>query len=373
MYLMMDKMIDSQEDDYDNFSISPTHRLPTLNGAQALQDVIETRQAIPTGLVALDQTLKEFDDDNELSVHGGIPRGSVTEVYGAPGCGKTTFAIQVAANALKGGSQAKVTWVDTCADLPYQRLRLFTEHATNAARSEEAHFSTGTENDASRSAREEGTSSQQIHSMVENLSHIHLSSFPHLLALLLHPPPNFPPEGTSLLVLDDLSSISITGLPQRKNESIPEVTEITSTPAPTPQTASPGHLNSFDIISKSLSARRLAMLSSISSGLQRLAASRNIAVMVLNNSTTSSNRKSGSKSVLRSMLSSQQWNENVATRIAIYRDHWQPVNWRSFTREEARKQRKRHTFPLRIAEVERLGGQDVNADSVKFVILNVSN
>jgi len=363
----------SQEDDYHNFSTSPTHRLPTLNGAQALQDAVDTRQPISTGLPALDYTLQELDDyeddDQEFPVGSGVPRGSVTEIYGPPGCGKTTFAIQLAANALKAGPDSKVTWIDTCASLPYERLSLFTGDTSSASLSQEAPVPDVTANGIDEATDEGDVASSQAH---KKFSHIHVSSFPHLLALLLHPPPEFPPEKTSLLVLDDLSSISIGGLPQRKNEPITEMIEITSTPTSTPGPASPSHLNPSEIISRSLSARRLAMLSSISASLHQLAASRNMAVVILNSSTTNSSRKSGTKSVLRSILSSQQWNENITTRITIYRDHWPRVNWRSFTREEARKQRRRHTFPLRIAEVERLGGQDVTAEGIKFVILKVS-
>jgi recombination protein RecA len=53
-------------------------------------------EAISTGCPALDLALRI----------GGIPRGHVTEVYGPPGAGKSTFAMHVIAEAQKSGLNA---------------------------------------------------------------------------------------------------------------------------------------------------------------------------------------------------------------------------------------------------------------------------
>lgn len=336
-------MDDQESSDHHNFSqaSSPAHRLPTLNGVQALFDAIEKHKPISTGVAGLDATLCLTDDAPPTG--GGIPRGRLTEVYGAPGSGKTHFAIQLAANALRDDDDAHVVWIDTSSQVPFSRLRRFLQAPQ--------------ETPVSDAPLANGVNEHGEVALDKRLENIYISSFPHLLALVLHPAEDFPPDGTSLLIIDGLSNITLLGLPQ--NDTI-------SNRLPTTN----GSLSRDDIVAKSIATRRAAMFSAISSGLARLAASRNIAVVVTNN--TSSHRKQGGKtSVLRSALNSQQWNENVSTRIVIYRDFWPFTNWTSLDREEARKQRKREKWPLRIAEVEKLNGNEVSAEGTKFVILRV--
>lgn len=335
-------MDDQDSSDYHNFSqvSSSAHRLPTLNGAEALLDAIEKHKPISTSLTALDATLCSTDE--ALSDNGGLPRGRLTEIYGAPGCGKTHFAIQLAANALREDDAARVVWVDTSAQLPYARLKQFLE-APQRGQEGEVPITNGVEDHEQQSAD-------------ERLDHLYVSSFPHLMAVLLHPSQDFPPSGTTLLVVDNLSNIAMIGLPQ---------SEVSNSSA-----ATNGSLSREDIISKSIAARRGAMLSAISAGLARVAASRNIAIVVTN--SVSSHRKYGGKnSVLRSALNVQQWNENVSNRIVIYRELWPATHWASLDREEARKQRIRERWPLRVVEVEKLNRKEVSAEGIKFVILKV--
>ena len=336
--------MDNQDSsDYHNFSqvSSPAHRLPTLNGAQALFDAAEKHKPISTGLAGLDATLCSTND--VLSCDGGIPRGRLTEIYGAPGCGKTHLAIQLSVNALRDDDGTRVVWIDTSSQLPHARLKQFLEEPRQIPNGDTPVVN--------------GTTGHDETSADERFEHFYISSFPHLLAVLLSPTPEFLPEGTSLLVIDGFSNVTLMGMPQNEKAGN----------APTTN----GHPSRDDIISKSIATRRAAMLSTISSGLARLAASHNIAVLVINQ--TSSHRKQGGKnSVLRSALNVPQWNENVSTRIVIYRDFWPAVEWTSLSREEARKQRIRQKWPLRIAEVERLNGKEVSAEGTKFVILKVS-
>ncbi|KAK5936809.1 hypothetical protein PMZ80_010928 [Knufia obscura] len=334
-------MDDQDSSDYHNFSqiSSSAHRLPTLNGAEALLDAIEKHKPISTSLTALDATLCSTDE--ALSDNGGLPRGRLTEIYGAPGCGKTHFAIQLAANALREDDAARVVWVDTSAQLPYAHLKQFLE-APQRGQEGEVPITNGVEDHEQQSAD-------------ERLDHLYVSSFPHLMAVLLHPSQDFPPSGTTLLVVDNLSNIAMIGLPQSEKVS-------------NSSAATNGSLSREDIISKSIAARRGAMLSAISAGLARVAASRNIAIVVTN--SVSSHRKYGGKnSVLRSALNVQQWNENVSNRIVIYRELWPATHWASLDREEARKQRIRERWPLRVVEVEKLNGKEVSAEGIKFVIL----
>jgi len=57
-------------------------------------------EVIPTGLAALDAALGT----------GGLPRGAITEIFGASGSGKTTLALQFVRSAQSGG--AGVVWID---------------------------------------------------------------------------------------------------------------------------------------------------------------------------------------------------------------------------------------------------------------------
>jgi RecA/RadA recombinase len=69
-------------------------RMPTVSAAQALQELRSPeKKAISTGLKGLDAMLLHRDTINGgiEEVAGGIERGVVTEVYGPPGVGKTTF------------------------------------------------------------------------------------------------------------------------------------------------------------------------------------------------------------------------------------------------------------------------------------------
>lgn len=129
-------------------------------------------------------------------------------------------------------------------------------------------------------------------------------------------------------------------------------------------------LSHENIISKNIAVRRAAMLSAISAGLSRLAASYSIAVVVTSKAT--SNRKSGTKiATMKSILASSQWNENVSVRIVVYRMFWPKIDRTAWTRPAKRKQRMKEKHALRVAEIERLGGKDVQVEGVRFIILTV--
>lgn len=65
-------------------------RMPTKSAAQALQDLQNpVTQTICTGVRALDLAIVGRNVDDDSDVPGGFKRGTVTEVYGPPGVGKT--------------------------------------------------------------------------------------------------------------------------------------------------------------------------------------------------------------------------------------------------------------------------------------------
>lgn len=52
------------------------------------------KQAVPTGLESLDCIFRDRESGDTILSQGtgGLPRGEITEIYGPPGIGKTTFA-----------------------------------------------------------------------------------------------------------------------------------------------------------------------------------------------------------------------------------------------------------------------------------------
>jgi len=66
---------------------------------------------IPTGTLALDRALGV----------GGVPRGRVTEIYGADGAGKTTLAQHIVAEAQKRGGVAAYVDMEHAIDPAYMR------------------------------------------------------------------------------------------------------------------------------------------------------------------------------------------------------------------------------------------------------------
>lgn len=334
-------MDDPGSSDYHNFTQpSPfKHRLPTLNGASALFDAIERAKPVSTSLDNLDIVLS--NNNATISASGGVARGVVTEIYGPPGCGKTQFGLQLAANVLVHSSSAEVVWIDTSSTVPLSRLTDF--------------ITTPEEDvvDSNESKDEEHDGEDKR----DRFEHLQIPDLTRLLGLLMQPPPQLLSKDTQLLIIDDLSNVVMTGLPQ--NEFSATITSTT-----------PNQLSREEIISRSVANRRAVMLGAISAGLSRLAASSNVAVVVLNKAT--SGRRSGDRSaVLRSMLNAPQWNESIATRIVLYRDFW-PSDKQNSGPIDSSQSAQWRDYPLRIAEVEKLGGREINSRGVKFVILKVS-
>src|SRR5690349_10425921 len=75
------------------------HRRTAILRRLSRMDSVPPAAAIPTGFRALDDALG-----------GGLPPGQIVELFGPAGCGKTTLALQVAANLQR--SRRTVAWLD---------------------------------------------------------------------------------------------------------------------------------------------------------------------------------------------------------------------------------------------------------------------
>ncbi|GIK03909.1 hypothetical protein Aspvir_007984 [Aspergillus viridinutans] len=238
--------------------------------------------AISTGLPRLDQAINLVSSDEPSqslsdATLGGIPCGHVTEVFGPPGVGKTALAMSITANALCDGG--KVVWIDTTSPLPNLRLKSMLTQSLDTAKSSDT--------------------PQQL---MDSLIYFRAQSLPHLLALLLHPPQGFPPENTKLLVVDSVSG-----------------------PFPS-YFLSPSELKSrltqAKITDKSqihwLMNRKWNVTGELANQLMKLAASRRLAVLLINQTHTKI--KGLPRATLSPLLAGGAWENSVYTRIVLYRD-----------------------------------------------------
>lgn len=332
-------MDNQSEEDYHNFSQTQSvsaHRLPTVIGTQALFDSLARYRPIPTGLAKLDATLHHLGSG--VAETGGIPRGRLTEVYGPPGAGKTQFGLQLAANALKADASNRVTWIDTSSRVPGSRLRELLRSADKSQLDD--HNS------------DEGDVNDDIDG-TKRFDSFEIRSLPHLVAVFNGPPTELISGHTCLLIIDSISNAVTNGLPSSEH--------VTSSLRPQDFT---GRMSKEEIVQRAAAQRRATILGGISSALARLAASRNLAVVVLDKVSTS--RRNGAKiAMLRPTLDTQQWTESVSTRIALYRDFWHEIE---SNRDHALSQNVHRNEPLRIAEVERAAYRNVKTTAVRFVI-----
>ncbi|KAK4109587.1 P-loop containing nucleoside triphosphate hydrolase protein [Canariomyces notabilis] len=255
--------------DVSSFDLSTTHRLPTVSAAEALRD-FEGNECnfISTGLTALDASLQ-----SELGTahQGGIQRGHVTEIWGPPGVGKTAFGIQLAANCIAEGRG--VVWVDGFHRVPINRLR------------------------AVAGASLDSVDDQGL-DQLKAFTHYTCPSLPYLIALLCRPTALCTPPGTALLVVDSLSALVNYAFPK-----LPETRVV---------------MDAKGNKGPSSSARRLQVLQYIVSSLQKLAAMRDLAVVVLTQCATKMQAERGA--TLIPAINASIWDQGISTRLVLFRD-----------------------------------------------------
>ncbi|KAI1628254.1 P-loop containing nucleoside triphosphate hydrolase protein [Exophiala viscosa] len=315
--------MDDRDADVHNFS--PTqHRLPTVSGIEALQNATANARGISSCLPALDAALLP----SELSIATpGLQRGVVTEVYGPPGVGKTTFGLQVAVNALHTPhDQSHVLWVNTGSPLIQARLGQLMKG-----------------DELSNNSSKDTPPTRNINSLLnEKFTYLEAHTLPRLLTVFLHPTRSLPSPKTCLIVVDDLSNLLL-GYFSRNARNL--------------KPAAPVAVK--EKLEKRAAGRRFQIIESLGAAMSKMAAIKNIAVLVLTNSTIS--LKHGQKATLKPALSSQAWDTAVHTRIILYRDFPNDKQASRISRFE--------TNALRYAEVQRLARKEVYAQPVPFVIL----
>lgn len=303
-----------QEPDITNFSTSSSHRLPTVSATQALEYVAQNLKRTPTGLPSLDDILRA---DNTVSRVGGIPRGQVTEIYGPPGIGKTALALQIAVNTIHSyDARSYVAWVNTGSAVPLSRVNDFVE-GYKLPKGEEPPSSPPHQRSKSE--------------ILEKFDCIDALTLPRLITVFLHPTETFPPAQAALIVVDDLSNIIHGSFPKSKGKA-----------------ANATSNGVRDKQAQKAAGRKWSVLADLATAMSRLAAMRNVAILVVNQTATSLSR--GEKARLKPGLTSPQWNLVVQTRILLYRDFVSP--------EKGEGLPASITHHIRFAEVAKLNGKE---------------
>ncbi|KAK3353581.1 P-loop containing nucleoside triphosphate hydrolase protein [Lasiosphaeria hispida] len=255
--------------DVSSFDLPSTHRLPTVSAAQALEEFQSSHtNFIPTGLGALDASLgSSLNGQGE----GGIQKGHVTEIWGPPGSGKTTFGIQLAVHCLREGRG--VVWVDGFHPVSSHRLRTVADHVAEG--------------------EQETTPGRP-----DAFTHYTCPSLPHFIALLCRPTAFSIPEKTSLIVVDSLSALV--------NHAFPRVMD---GKAPVDAKGNKG---------PSLSARKLQVLQYVVGGLQKLAATQDLAIVILTQCVTKMQVERGA--TLVPAINATVWDQGISTRLVLFRD-----------------------------------------------------
>lgn len=154
----------------------------------------------------------------------------------------------------------------------------------------------------------ESREGDKLEDLIQNLLYFRTKSLPHLLALLFRPPKAFPPDGTSLLVIDSISG----PFPSY----FPNPTELRA------------HLAQSDITDKSkiqwLMNRRWNVASDLANQLMKLATTHRLAVLAINQTHTKI--KGQPRATLCPVLSGGAWENCISTRIVLYRDFYAVVD-----------------------------------------------
>lgn len=189
-----------------------------------------------------------------------------------------------------------------------------------------------------------------VNDLIANLVYFRAQSLPHLLALLVHPPKNFPPEGTALLVIDTISG----SFPSY----FPNVTELKSR-------LSQGKIADNQQLQWLLN-RKWNVTSDVGSHLTKLAAINRMAVLVLNQTHTKI--KGQPRPTLYPALAGGSWEAAIYSRVVLYRDWPEPEMYEDMDGFSARK--------VRFAEIMKRSGKVQNMrnedDIIPFFIEDVS-
>lgn len=137
-------------------------------------------------------------------------------------------------------------------------------------------------------------------SLDELQSRLHYFALPalaHLLALFVHPPASFPPQNTSIVVVDSLATLVDNAYPRNADDRMARVK--------TDQ-------------SRWAAGRRFAIINELISTFTRFAAMHDISLLVT--SQTITRIRGASRALLAPAFTGVEWENGVSTRLVLFRD-----------------------------------------------------
>jgi len=133
--------------------------------------------------------------------------------------------------------------------------------------------------------------------LLRRFHHITTSTLSHLLALFLHPRADFPPGGTSLVVIRGLNKLIDIDFPRvifgRNNKTEQQ---------------------------KWQAGRRYAILGSLGAALHKLAVVNNMAILVLTGCASRQRAGSGLGAAIVPAIGGTEWDTGICDRLVIFRD-----------------------------------------------------
>ncbi|KAF6224742.1 hypothetical protein HO133_009936 [Letharia lupina] len=242
--------------DSNNFSSSSPHRLPTVSASQALQNISSTpRRPIPTGLKSLDAFLQGREHEDSSQT---VPPVGIPR-------GEVT--------EIYGPPGVGKTTLALRDILSVGRI----------------------------SEGEATSDPASVDRYLEKFHHFITPSLPHLLALLAHQSSTFPPTETNLVVVDSISTLFALAFPKTAENASSQQNPIRKSDA-----------------GQWASGRRWAVMGDLISKISRLAATKNIAILLTSQTTTRIRSETGA--VLHPAISGTGWDTGISTRMVIFRD-----------------------------------------------------
>ncbi|KAF2774524.1 hypothetical protein EJ03DRAFT_304169 [Teratosphaeria nubilosa] len=251
-----------------------SHRLATVSASQAFLESPKAAAEL-TGLTSLDTLLHGIDNGASVAAAVGFEHGKVTEIWGPSGAGKMAILLQTAVHSLVRGKN--VVWASADTPLSGSRLQAML--------------------DADLSTRNQNLSTVSREGCLKRLHYASLPTLSHLLAMILHPRPSFPPPDTSLIVIEGVNKLFDLDYPRAA---------ITGANRSEQQ--------------RWQSSRRYAVLGSLVSGLNKLAVLNDLAVVVTTGCASRMRTDSGIGSALVPGVGGVEWDSGIWTRLVVLRD-----------------------------------------------------
>lgn len=145
----------------------------------------------------------------------------------------------------------------------------------------------------------EDVTTTQTSTLQHRFQHIATPTLSHLLALVAHPPPLFPADNTTLLVIDGLRTLVDLDYPRY------------------PYFNASSHKSEAQ---KWQAGRRYAVLGSLIAALNKLAALNDIAVVITTGCATRMRNGTGMGAVLVPGVGGSEWETGIWSRLVVFRD-----------------------------------------------------